>query len=462
MATSARKNHERDDIGWLEASGLRHILRTLGLAIQPAKLGIALAAIILTCVVGTALDLAWTGASQGTGLDAITRLVEAKEQGRPFAESKGQHGIFEVWGAHQRRCISGLLGSSVPAMSIAAHTTMGTFVEAHAVTSPLDNLANMTLGVWWLVRYHALFAALFGAAALLIWSVAGGALCRMTAVQFATDERLTVKQGIAFTRERLLGGFLLAPCFPLIVVVVTIVVMFFGGVVLSIPVLGDLIGGLAFSLAILGGFAVSVLLLGIAFGGSLLWPSIAVEGSDAFDAFSRGLAYTLTKPWKTLLYAVISIVFAAVCWVIANLFTFFSLTMMRSVVGFGTAPFGWWGRGADGDMPNKLERIWPLGGPNALYIAPNWAELPWYEYISAGLIGVHILLVIGLLWSFLASFYFCGSTVVYSLLRRDVDAVSLEEVYVEDDDEVVASAPAKSPGDISLTVSDGGEAEGAK
>lgn len=460
MATSARDNNDTNGIGWLEASGLPHILRTLGLAVQPAKLGIALAAIILTCVWGTLLDSLWTVASRGVELDAIARFVEAREHGRPFAELPGEHGVFEVWGAHQRACIAGLLGSSVPAMSVAARTTVGTFVDTHAVTSPLDNLANMTLGVWWLVRYHSLFAVLFGAAGLLIWSLAGGALCRMAAVQFARDERPTLRQATAFARDRLLGGFLLAPCFPLGVVAVTIVVMFLGGMVLSIPFLGDLIGGVAFSLAILGGFVVSVLLVGFAVGGSLLWPAIAVEGSDAFDAFSRSLAYTLTKPWKTLLYAVISIVFAAICWVVVNLFTFFAMTFTRVVVGFGTAPFGWWGRGEEGDMPNKLERIWPMGGPDALYIAPNWGELPWYETISAGLIAIHVLLVIGLLWSFLASFYFCGSTVVYCLLRRDVDVVSLEEVYLEDNDQSAATAPEKPSGDVSASVTGDSAADG--
>ena len=474
MATSASDNHDTNSTGWLESSGLPHILRTLGLAVQPAKLGIALAAIILTCVWGTVLDSLWTGVSRGVELDAIARLVEAREHGRPFSESIGEHGVFEVWGAHQRRCIAGLLGSSVSAMSVAARTTAGTFADVHAVTSPLGNLANMTLGVWWLVRYHSLYAVLFGAVGLLIWSLAGGALCRMAAVQFARDARPTLQQATAFARDRLLGGFFLAPCFPLGVVAVTIVVMFLGGIFLGIPFLGDLIGGLAFSLAILGGFVAAVLLVGLAVGGSLLWPAIAVEGSDAFDAFSRSLAYTLTKPWKTLLYGVIAIVFAAICWVVVNLFTFFAMTFTRVVVGFGTAPFGWWGRGEEGDMPNKLERIWPtgetglsVGGPDVLYSAPNWGELPWYECISAGLIAIHVLLVIGLLWSFLASFYFCGSTVVYCLLRRDVDVVSLEEVYLEEDTPTgetgspgVATTPTKPSGDVSLPVTGGSAAEG--
>jgi len=41
--------------------------------------------------------------------------------------------------------------------------------------------------------------------------------------------------------------------------------------------------------------------------------------------------------------------------------------------------------------------------------------------------------VIGLMWAFLASFYFSASTVIYFLLRRDVDGTDLEELHMEDE-----------------------------
>ena len=442
MTNKTPTHDARNAIGWIEACGLSHIIRTLGLAAQPTKLGIGLAAIVVTCVLGTLLDAVWKGASCGVEVDTITRFIDSQELGHAYSETTGDLGVFEVWGAHQRQCIAGLLGSSVPAASVAARTTLGTMIETHAVTSPLDNLANMTLGVVWLLRYHVLYFILFGVGGLVIWSLAGGALCRMAALQFTRDERATLQQATQFSRERLLGGFFLAPCFPLCIAGVTVVVMVLGGVVLGIPFLGDLIGGALFSLAILGGFVLAALAFGFAVGSSLLWPAIAVEGSDAFDAFSRSLAYTLTKPWKTLIYGVITVVFAAISWVVVNLFTFVALSLTRVVVSFGTAPFGWWGRGQAGDLPSKLERVWPMRGPDVLYSAPNWSELPWYETISAALIAVHVLIVVGLVWSFLASFYFSGSTVVYCLLRRDVDRVDLEEVFLEEDGTVASTGAA--------------------
>ncbi len=435
MADYSPMSETSNDSGWLEASGLRHILRTLGLSIQPSKLCIGLAAIAFTCALGFGLDAAWKGAQRGVAADALTQLIQSRERGQPYTEAAGPRGVFDVWARHQQRCVLGLLGSSIPATSLAGRTSLGAYVQTHSATSPLNNLANIVLGSWWMLRYHSLYFILFGAGILLIWSAAGGTVCRMAAVQFAKDEKLTLKQAWGFTRQKLFTGFFLAPCIPLIFVALVIAVMVAGGLVLGIPFVGDVVGGAAFALAILGGFVITILLAGLIVGGNLLWPAIAVEGSDAFDAFSRSLSYPLTRPWKAILYAVLAVVFAAVCWMAARLFTFFMLTITRIIVGFGTAPFGWWGRGDEGDLPGKLERIWPMGGPGSLYIAPNWSELPWYECISAALIGIHIVIVIGLLWSFLASFYFSGSTVIYCLLRRDVDAVELDDVFIEELDE---------------------------
>ncbi|MGB2987907.1 MAG: hypothetical protein WBE26_18720, partial [Phycisphaerae bacterium] len=200
-------------------------------------------------------------------------------------------------------------------------------------------------------------------------------------------------------------------------------------------VLGDLIGGVAFPLAILGGFVISILLLGMLVGGSLFWPAVAVEGSDAFDSFSRGLSYPLSKPWKTILYAIITIIYASICWVFVNLFTFCMLAITRAVVGFGTSPLGWWSRGQEGEAVSKLDLLWPFSGPNALYAWPQWQELAWYEYFSAFFIGVYVLITIGLMWSFLASFYFSASTTIYYLLRRDVDGTDHEDVYLKEEEE---------------------------
>ena len=443
--------------GWLEASGLLQIFRTLGLAVHPAKLGLALAAIFLTFVLGGVLDWVWTR-SGGVGETAIDQFISASEPDSPYVEPAGTLGLFRVFREHEQRQLLGFLGSSIPGSSVAAGTPVGSYVEAHSNAGPLGNLVSMGNGVWWLLRCHPFFFFLFAGGALVIWGWAGGAICRIAAVQYARDEKLTMQQALAFSREKLFGGFVLAPCIPVAFILIAAVLLIVGGMLLRVPVLGDLLAGPAFVLAIVGGFVIAVLLLGLIVGGSLFWPAVAAEGSDAFDSFSRSLSYPLSKPWKAVLYAVIATIFASLCWVFVNLFTFFALTITRGIVGFGTSPFGWWSRGEGGAAVRKLDLLWPLAGPNALYSWPDWSQLTWYEHFSAFFVGVYVLIVIGLMWSFLASFYFSASTVIYFLLRRDVDGTDLEELHMEDEEPGgdsfrPESSPPRASTDVSLPIS---------
>ena len=160
---------------------------------------------------------------------------------------------------------------------------------------------------------------------------------------------------------------------------------------------------MAFPLAIFGGFVIAALLLGLIVGGSLLWPTVAAEGSDAFDAFSRSLSYTFSKPWKTIIYAIIAAAYAAICWWFVRWFTLGALGATRTFVGFGTSPFGWWNRGGEGEHVAKLDLLWPLSGAGAFYSWPDWSGLTWYECVSAFLIAICVLIVMVLVWSFLAS-----------------------------------------------------------
>ncbi len=433
--------------GWVEAIGLPHIARTLGFAVDPGKLGIAAAAIIATIVWGGALDWAWKTAGAGVQVDAITRMAIACQFNAPHEEQAGEEGIFAVWQFHQTRCVRGLMrlpvwGSPVTALPLSVETPGGEVMTRTGNLTRMGSLRGMGYGAWWSFRYHTLYFLLFGIGALLIWSWAGGALCRMAAVQFARDEKLTLGQGLASAKGKFLGGYFLAPLIPLIFALVVVVVMVIGGAVLRIPVLGDILCGAAFFLAIIGGFIVAVLMIGLVVGGSLLWPTVAAEGSDAFDVFSRSLSYVFSKPWKTVVYAVLTGVYASICWWVVRWVTFLGLKATHCAVSFGTSPFGVWSRGDEASPVSKLDLIWPFAGLEAMHTWPDWSALAWYECISAAFVGFFVLLALALMWSFLCSFYFSGSTVIYMLLRRDVDGTDLEDIYFDEEADEPEPAPA--------------------
>jgi len=281
-----------------------------------------------------------------------------------------------------------------------------------------SNLADMGRGVWWMARVHPWFFLLFSVGALFIWALAGGAICRIAAMQFARDEKITARDALAFAWKRLLGGFMLAPVIPIAFIVLISALLIFGGVFLRIPVLGDLLGAPLFVFALLGGFLIAILIIGLLVGGGLFWPAVAVEGSDAFDAFSRSLAYPFSRPWKAIVYFIIVGLYAVICWLLVSLIVNWAVLLTRGIVSWGTSPFGWW-RGDSG--ATKLERIWPLGGPSGLHQWPDWSQLGFFEDISGLVIGVYVLIAIGLTWAFLFSFCFSADTIIYFLLRRDVD-----------------------------------------
>ncbi|MHC4698648.1 MAG: hypothetical protein ACYTFA_18105 [Planctomycetota bacterium] len=439
----AEESRSSEQLGWLEATGLLHIFRVLGFAVHPAKLVIALVAIILTFASGGVLDLIWK--TRG-GVDefAIARFVAAAEAHEPYEEPEGDFGIFQVWQAHEGRCIRGVLHSCVPGESMTGGAVLE-FLEARQDSGLLRNLLGMGYGVWWLLTQHFFYFIIFAIDVLLIWSWGGGAICRIAALEFARGEKLSMKQAHGYAMKHLIGGFAMAPCVPVIGMVIVVALMIIGGMVLRIPVLGDLLAGTAFPLAILGGFIITILLIGLLIGGSLFWPAVAAEGQDAYDAFSRGLSYAFSRPWKTVLYAAIALIFAGICWLLVNMFTLLGLNITRGVVAFGTSPFGWWPRGSEGDPVGKMELLWAPAGADAWYSWPTWSQLTWYEHYSGFVVGLCILLVIALMWAFLASFYLCSSTVIYFLLRRDVDKTDLEDVNADEEEEVDIAAVAEPP-----------------
>lgn len=432
---------------WLRASGWPWIVQTLKIAADPLKLGIALLGIVATFLVGSILDVIWAPGG-GVGEDAIQQLIVSSAMNQPYEEPSGDMGIFELWREHEARCVIGVL--NLGSLEPNSPGVVDRSLPALNIGSRIGYLKAGVTGVWWLVRYHFVFAIILAAASLFIWSVIGGGICRMAALQLARGEKPELGSTNDFVRRYLVGGFLLAPCIPIGFMLIVTVLLALGGMVLRIPFVGDLISGLAFPLALVGGIVLAALLVCLAAGGSLMFPTVATEGSDAFDAFSRSPAYVFHRPLKTVLYTAILLVYVAVCWFLVRLGMYLVLVCARTMVSFGTRPFGAWSREVEGSQYSKLELLWPMPGAHDWHDWPAWSNLAWYECISAVLIGIFVSLMIGLVWSFLVSFYFSGSSALYLLLRRDVDGTEIGDIYI-DDDRVAAQPRAEASGDATAS-----------
>ena len=297
-------------------------------------------------------------------------------------------------------------------------------------------------GPGWLWGQHWFFALLFTAWFLLIWSVFGGAIARIAAVHVARDEKLSVRQSVRFSSGKALS-FLFAPLIPLLIILgIGAVLALAGFVLFHIPIVGPIVAGLFFILALLGGLVMALVLLGTLGGFNLMYPTIAAEGSDSFDAISRSFSYVFARPWRMLWYTIVTLVYGGICYLFVRFFIFLILYLTQFFVG-------WW-LTSDQTKP-YYPLMFPPPSMDQLAYHPGFEGLKWSEDIAAFCIAVWNYLLISLLGAFAISFYFSSSTIMYFLMRREVDATELEDVYQEDaDDELadvppLATAPAAAP-----------------
>ncbi len=418
----------QSDSHYIESSGLAQLLRVFSIAGQPSKLGLGLAAIIFTVVWGVGLDGIWTLAGADIAANELTQYVgpqDAVESGPASA------GVFSVFSAFELSCLRDAIesvryGRLIGAVHAGDPVIMPVgIVQEHPVRGAFSNVVLMGRGGVWLITRHYVYCLFFVPVVVLTWALFGGAICRMAALQFAADEPITITEALKFTRQRLFDGFFAAPLLPLILSLLIGLVLLVGGMFLSIPWLGDLVGGLLFFLALIGGAAIALLAVGLVAGGSLFWPTIAVEASDSFDAVARSYSYVYGRPLRAMWYALWLALFGSFAWLLVMFVIWLAAGATHLFVGLGSGIFGDYG-----GAPNKLAALWAPPTFENLHDLPGRIE--GVRYAGAWLIAMWVLLLWGLAWSFLASFYFSGSTIAYYLLRRDVDGTDLGEVVMDE------------------------------
>ncbi|MBI3468782.1 MAG: hypothetical protein HY000_37745 [Planctomycetes bacterium] len=280
------------------------------------------------------------------------------------------------------------------------------------------------------------FTFVCGVWAVLVWSYFGGAITRIAAIQFARDEKISLREALKFARARFLS-YAGAPVMPLVFIAVMAFFCLAGGALNVIGLgigrnIGPIFAGLLWFLPLIAGFIMAIIALGWAVGWPLMYSTISVEGSDTFDALSRSYAYVFQRPWHYLFYAFVVLVFGSFC-------SFFVLLMgdllvqlsMWAVALLPTWwPPSWWGEDDALKLVQKLTYYAPEASgwqaPGIAGTAPTGAA--WFGAVCAG-VWLYILFL--LLVGFVYSYFWSAATAVYYLLRRDVDNTELEEVYLE-------------------------------
>jgi len=295
--------------------------------------------------------------------------------------------------------------------------------DSPSVVGVLKKLVLLLPG--WLWAFHPWFLIVFGFFSMIIWALVGGAIARLAALHAARDERATAGSALTFSMRRL-PWFFVAPVLPVVFcAVIGLLVAVAGAVLLNVWVV-EWLGGLAFVLAIGAGAVITLTLILLAGGHNLLFPGIAVEGTDALDAISRAFNYVSNRPWRLIFYNVVALIYGAITYVFLSVVVYLTLLVTHRTAGL----FAWRSSyGAD-----HFDTMLPKPAFGQLLQDVDWFALNWSAKVTAVMVNVWIWLSVAVLAAFAVSFYFCASTWVYLLLRRSADGTDFDEVFIDGTD----------------------------
>lgn len=446
--------NESKRTNWPECCGFTRLFRSFKMAIHWPKVALAFLGIVLTYASGEILDSMWASRCM-PAVSSDGRMTEADVFN--ISGCKGVKEWTKGLGKPEKIQRTGPFDLLLKRICASASGV----TQAVTSCSPAAILASIGSGFMafaWLVAMHPGYAIIFGLLSIIIWSLFGGALCRVAALHATRDERIGMGEALTFAKGRFLS-FFFAPLMPVVVLIAIGVGLFIAGLIGLIPAVGEVVVGIFFFLALLAGFALAFIIIGAVGGCALTFPTIAVEGSDAFDAFSRTYSYVYAKPWRTAFYVLVSIVYGALCLLFVK---FFVRLMLWSAHLFLGMSMNWGSAGVAKhqiESGPKLDAIWQapsLTGEGSFWGGFDEVKLAGMSWFGQLLIRGWIYVVWALVVAFAVSFFFSASTQIYLLLRREVDLTDVEDVYFDDRPAGETATPPEPPappaGETSLPV----------
>lgn len=404
------------EVSWHDLFPWLLLLRTCRLAAEFRRLLLASLGIVLT----------------GCGWWVIdTSLLDEQQRGAAAALSAAEPGVPEV---------VDLPGSSL--LHVPFRETSRAFVANwRSLTRPARML--FARGLSWNEFAAALLAVVW---AIAVWAFCGGAICRLSAVQLGREEQLSVFSAARFALRKWLA-YASAVGMPLAMAVLFSLPLLLAGLVSRIDV-GLLLAGIVWPLALVCGVLLMLLVVGLAAGFPLMWAAISSDGSDSFDAISRSYSYVSQRPLNYLFYLLVSLVVGSVGWLIINTLAALTIYLASWGASLGSGEERW--RQVEQTPP------WFAAAETGLEPAPppfaeSAAPLAGIGGTGARLIGCWNGCVRLLALAYGYSFFWTAGAGMYLLLRRDTDAMELDEVLLEGEDDP-ASLPAVRQDDAGVNV----------
>jgi hypothetical protein len=456
--------------GWTE------LFRTFQIALDPKKLILAAAGIVAMWIGWCLLSLAFYEArskpvdadfqqatyeargmsSEDAKKRAAEDLTAAQARYQLIEDLAGKYGAFRIAPWHENRgpnpfqLATGRLGRPWTA----GHSLDWLLTDQVPVL--IEPLVKLLRPIVLLLSpkadgWNRIYLILITFWTLLVWGIFGGAITRLAAVQLAGKDRPGIFEAIRFVVARYIS-YVSAPMVPLACVALIVLLSVIYGFIHLIPVVGDIADSVAWPFLILLGFGQAVLLIGMV-GYPLMYATISAEGSDTFDALSRSYNYVLQSPWNYIWYSIVAVIYGAVLvffvgfmgsmviyltkWSVSQTpgTEYFASRRVDNLFIFAPTSFGW---------RDLLIGVEPGADPEARVEALRSNFYSW-NYFSAAFVSLWITLIFLLVIGFAYSYYFTAFTQIYYLMRRKVDDVELDEVYLEEDEPEEPHLPPAPP-----------------
>jgi hypothetical protein len=260
---------------------------------------------------------------------------------------------------------------------------------------------------------------------VLVWSFAGLAIARISLLRLTRNERVGIDDafGYAISNWRTAVG---AIGIPLLAVLFLCVPGALIGLLMNFDFGIFVAAGLWLFVLLFGGLA-ALLLLGLMFGWPLMVASVGCEGQNAFDAMTRGYAYTFQRPFHYAFYALVAMLVGSLAWLVIGGLT-------QGVVDMSGWSSSW---GANISSSNRFEQI--IDGVDV-----SGEELSRWRQSGHSMIHFFNSILKTLAAAFLYGLFWCMASAIYLVLRYDVDETEMDEIFLVDEKRTYQLPPLKT------------------
>ena len=246
--------------------------------------------------------------------------------------------------------------------------------------------------------------------AFLLYLTLSVGISRMAVDDFARGRKPGWTEGLAWS----LRGFwasLVAHLIPIAVIVLLGAVLVVGGfALLGVPFL-NIIGALFTVIGVVIALIAVLMILGFFLGGPMLAPAIAAEGFDGIESMQRIYSYVFTRPARLALYTVILFVQFAV------------VSSIAVALAYATSALTSWGAGLIFDWTGNADGMAVASGVVT-------EDMGWSGKTASSIVETVLKLPSLIAAGFLLSYWICGWSVQYLLLRNAADGQDVTDIYV--------------------------------